>query len=162
MLGFAGFAVLEAREVDGDVELVVETTARRVGCPECGVIASAHDRREVVVRDGSVFERRGRLRWRKRVWRCREAACAKRTWTEQHPAVAPRASLTQRVRAAACRRVGAGGESVAAVARDLGVGLAHGVAGGGRPRPAVDRRPRPPRGRRPAGDGRDRVCATRR
>jgi len=82
MLGFDGFVVLDAVEVDGEVEVVVETTATRVGRPDCGVVAHAHARREVVVRDGSVFERRGRLRWRKRVWRCREAACAKRTWTE--------------------------------------------------------------------------------
>lgn len=81
LLGFDGFVVLDAVEVDGEVETVVETTATRVGCPDCGVVA--HARREVVVRDGSVFERRGRLRWRKRVWRCREAACAKGTWTEQ-------------------------------------------------------------------------------
>ncbi len=121
MLGFDGFAVLAAREVDGEVEVVVETTAKRVGCPECGVIAHAHARRDVVVRDGAVFERRGRLRWRKRVWRCREAVCPKRTWTEQHPAVAPRAALTERARMAACRRVGEG-ESVAKAARDLGVG----------------------------------------
>ena len=47
-----------------------------------------------------------------------------RTWTEQRAAIRPRAVLTCRARAEACRRVGKDAHAVAAVARDLGVGWA--------------------------------------
>jgi transposase len=62
------------------------------------------------------------LAWRKRIWRCVEPACEVRTWTEQRGAIRPRAVLTERARAEACRRVGKDAHAVAAVARDLGVG----------------------------------------
>ena len=122
MLGLPGFVVLGVDEVDEELEVVVETTACRVGCPRCGVIAALHDRRETLVRDVDAFDRPVRLRWRKRVWRCHEPLCAQVTWTEMSDAIAARAVLTERARRRACRRVGKGGESVAAVARDLGVG----------------------------------------
>jgi len=64
------------------------------------------------------------LCWCKRIWRCREPACSVRTWTERTAAVCPRAVLTERARAEACRRVGKDAHAVAAVARDLGVGWA--------------------------------------
>src|SRR4029450_3424458 len=76
------------------------------------------------------------LCWRKRIWRCREPACSVRTWTERVAAVVPRAVLTERARAEACRRVGKDAHAVAAVARDLGVGWAtvmRAVADHGRP-----------------------------
>lgn len=44
--------------------------------------------------------------------------------TERSAAIAPRASLTERARREACRRVGRDGHSVAQVARDLGVSVA--------------------------------------
>ena len=62
------------------------------------------------------------LVWVKRVWRCRYAACPKRTWTETSEAITPRASLTERARAEICRRVGQDAASVAAVAREFGIG----------------------------------------
>jgi transposase len=62
------------------------------------------------------------LVWVKRVWRCPHRLCAKRTWTETSGAIAPRASLTERARAEVCRRVGEDGASVAAVAREFGIG----------------------------------------
>jgi hypothetical protein len=49
-----------------------------------------------------------------------EPACAVRTWTERVAAIRPRAVLTERARAEACRRVGKDAHAVAAVARDLG------------------------------------------
>ena len=64
------------------------------------------------------------LCWRKRIWRCREPACSVRAWTERTAAICPRAVLTERARAEACRRVGKDAHAVAAVARDLGVGWA--------------------------------------
>jgi hypothetical protein len=117
-----GFVVLEWRVVHGEIELGVETTADRAWCRRCGVRALSKGRSTVVVRDVDAFGRRVRLRWRKRRWRCREQRCAAKTWTETSEAIAPRAVLTRRARVDACRRVGRDAHSVAAVARDLGVG----------------------------------------
>jgi transposase len=76
------------------------------------------------VRDLPIGGRPVVLAWRKRIWRCIEPACGVRTWTEQRIAIRPRAVLTERARAEACRRVGKDAHAVAAVARDLGVGWA--------------------------------------
>ncbi|MDP9358781.1 MAG: transposase [Chloroflexota bacterium] len=62
------------------------------------------------------------LVWARRIWRCGDPDCEVRTWSECHPAIAPRASLTERARAEICRRVGQDEDSVAEVARDFGVG----------------------------------------
>ncbi len=122
LLGLDSFRLLEWRLVDGEIELTVETTADRVWCRSCGVRALSKCRSTVVVRDVDAFGRRVQLRWRKRRWRCPEQLCAARTWTETSAAIASRAVLTERARVQACRRVGREGHSVAAVARDLGVG----------------------------------------
>jgi transposase len=122
LLGLDGFEVVLAELVDDEWQLAVQTTATVIGCAGCGVPAKPHGRREVRVRDLPIGGRPVVLLWRKRLWRCRELACGVRTWTERTPAVRPRAVLTQRARAEACRRVGKDAHAVAAVARDLGVG----------------------------------------
>jgi transposase len=124
LLGLDGFEVLAAQVVSGEWRLVVQTTAELVGCARCGVRAQAHGRRTVRVRDLPAGGRPVVLAWRKRIWRCTERACGVRTWTEQVAAIRPRAVLTERARAEACRRVGKDAHAVAAVARDLGVGWA--------------------------------------
>ena len=124
LLGLDGFAVLTAEVVGGEWQLSVQTTATVVGCPGCGMRAELHGRRTVRVRDLPIGGRPVVLLWRKRIWRCREPACGVRTWTEQAAAIRPRAVLTERARAEACRRVGKDAHAVAAVARDLGVGWA--------------------------------------
>jgi transposase len=124
LLGLDGFAVLAAQVVAGEWQLEVQTTATVVGCQGCGVRAELHGRRRVRVRDLPIGGRPVVLAWRKRIWRCPEPACGVRTWTEQAAAIRPRAVLTQRARAEACRRVGKDAHAVAAVARDLGVGWA--------------------------------------
>jgi transposase len=116
--------VVSAELVGGEWQLVVQTTATVVGCGNCGVRATPHGRRVVRVRDLPIGGRPLVLAWRKRIWRCREPACRVRTWTERVTGIAPRAVLTQRARAEACRRVGKDAHAVAAVARDLGVGWA--------------------------------------
>jgi transposase len=88
------------------------------------VRATPHGRRTVRVRDLPIGGRPVVLAWRKGIWRCREPACEVRTWTERAAAIGPRAVLTERARAEACRRVGKDAHAVAAVARDLGVGWA--------------------------------------
>jgi transposase len=124
LLGLDGFEVLAAQVVGGEWQLEVQTTATMVGCVGCGIRAELHGRRTVRVRDLPIGGRPVVLAWRKRIWRCREPACGVRTWTERTAAIRPRAVLTERARAEACRRVGKDAHAVAAVARDLGVGWA--------------------------------------
>jgi transposase len=124
LLGLDGFEVTAAEVIDDEWWLGVQTTATTVGCVACGSQARVHARRTVRVRDLPMGGRPVVLAWHKRVWRCGEPACAVQTWTEQQAAIRPRAVLTCRARAEACRRVGKDAHAVAAVARDLGVGWA--------------------------------------
>jgi transposase len=124
LLDLDGLEVVSAELVVGEWQLAVQTTAAMVGCASCGVRATPHGRRVVRVRDLPAGGRPVVLCWRKRIWRCREPACGVRTWTERVTAIRPRAVLTERARAEACRRVGKDAHAVAAVARDLGVGWA--------------------------------------
>jgi hypothetical protein len=124
LLGLDGFEILAAEVVGGEWQLDVETIAAVVGCRGCGVRAELHGRRTVRVRDLPFGGRPVVLCWRKRIWRCGEPACGVRTWTERAAVIRPRAVLTERARAEACRRVGKDATAVAAVARDLGVGWA--------------------------------------
>ena len=120
---------------DGELEQAVETIADLVGCPECGAVGQLHDRRPCWIRDLPTAGRPVTLVWIKRVWRCPHQLCPKRTWTETCPQIRVRALLTERARAEVCRRVGEDGASVAAVAREFGIGwgtamaavLAHGT-----------------------------------
>jgi transposase len=121
LLDLHGFEVVSAALVGDEWQLAVQTTATVVGCVGCGVRATPHGRRVVRVRDLPIGGRPVVLWWRKRIWRCGEPACGVRTWTEGVAGIAPRAVLTQRARAEACRRVGKDAHAVAAVARDLGV-----------------------------------------
>ena len=120
LLGLDGFEVTAAEIADEEWLLAVQTTATTVGCVACGSQARLHARRTVRVRDLPIGGRPVVLAWRKRIWRCVEPACAAQTWTEQTVAIRPRAVLTERARAEACRRVGKDAHAVAAVARDLG------------------------------------------
>lgn len=121
LLGLDGFVVLGVAEVDGELELLVETSASLVGCPGCGAVARAKDRRPTWVRDLPLAGRPMVLCWWKRVWCCPHARCEVRTWTERHPAIAPRAVLTERARQWAFEQVGERDAAVSAVAGQLGV-----------------------------------------
>jgi transposase len=110
-------------EYEGELEQAIESTVDLVGCPGCGAVATAHARRPVRVRDLPSAGRPVTLIWVKRVWRCPQQRCEVVTWSETSEAIMPRASLTERARAAAARWVGRDGESVAAVARAFGVGM---------------------------------------
>jgi hypothetical protein len=50
-LDLDGLEVVSAELVGGEWQLVVQTTARVIGCAGCGVPATPHGRREVRVRD---------------------------------------------------------------------------------------------------------------
>lgn len=136
LIGLDGFRLLAAVEVDGELHQLVETTAEIVGCPGCGTRALSKGRRDVRVRDLPAGGRRVVVVWRKRIWRCADSDCDVATWSERTEAIAPRASMTERARAEACRQVGRQNRSVACVARDLGVGwstVMAAVADHGRP-----------------------------
>jgi transposase len=122
MLGLSGFVVLAAAEYGGELELLVESDEAVAGCPDCGVVARCHCRRDHLVRDIPVPGRSVLLAWRKRIWRCDELRCPRRTWTERTPLIRPRAALTERARWWACQRVGRDGDAVEAVRVELGVG----------------------------------------
>ena len=124
LFGLDGFRVLAAADAGGELELFVETIARVVPCPDCGAVARAKDRRPVWVRDLPIGGRSVVVCWHKRVWCCPHALCSKKTWTEQHPAIEPRACLTDRARAWAFDQVGAQDGAVSRVASALGVGWA--------------------------------------
>ena len=122
VLGLDGFRLRAATEDDGELLMLVETTASVVGCSGCGTRARSKGRRRTKVRDLPVGGRPTVLVWSKRVWRCPEAACDVGSWSETSPLIRPRAVLSERARREAARRVGEDGVSVAAVARGLGVG----------------------------------------
>ena len=126
LLGMDGFVVLTTTEENGECFVLVEATATRAGCPECGVIAAGHGRSIVQVRDLGFGGRPTRLVWRKRRWVCRESDCPRGTFTERSDLV--EGSLTRRAAVEICRRVGQDGHSVAAVARELGIGWATAMA----------------------------------
>ncbi|WP_219419406.1 transposase family protein [Pseudonocardia nigra] len=100
LFGLDGFRVLAGADAGGELELMIETTAELVGCPGCGAVARPKDRRPTWVGDLSIAGRPVVLCWVKRVWECPHRRCPKRTWTERHDAIAPRAVLTDRAAAA--------------------------------------------------------------
>src|SRR5690606_13413899 len=61
------------------------------------------------------------LRVLKRRWRCVEAGCAAKTWTETHPALPPRMVMTHRAGFEAARQVGELARPVSQVADEFGV-----------------------------------------
>src|SRR5689334_6008594 len=93
LFGLAGFEILAAADAGGEVELLVQTTADLVGCPVCGAIARAKDRRPTWVRDLPLAGRPVVVCWVKRIWSCPHPLCEQRSWTERH---APRAQLRLR------------------------------------------------------------------
>jgi transposase len=84
--------------VDGEWYVGIETPRDLVGCGECGAVARVKDRRTVTVRDLPAAGVPVVIRWRKRIFECRYALCFNKTWTEQEPAIASRAVLTDRAR----------------------------------------------------------------
>lgn len=93
-----------------------------VGCPGCGRRAWRHDRRRHVVRDLPISGVPVRLIWIKQLWRCGDPDCAVGGFADASHEIDERAVLTERARTHIARRVGPGGQSVAALAAEFGVG----------------------------------------
>lgn len=121
LLGLDGFRVLAVREQPAELVIEIETTAEIVGCPTCGQRAEAKDRMAVEHRDLPCFGRAARLVWRKRRWRCRDAGCPAKTWTESSPHFSSRNLLTIRAGKEACYQVGRNARPVSSLAEELGV-----------------------------------------
>ncbi|MDQ3680370.1 MAG: ISL3 family transposase [Actinomycetota bacterium] len=121
LLGLDGFRVLKVSETPDEVVIEIETTLELMGCKRCGTRAESQDRMAVEIRGLACFGRPARLMWRKRRWRCPEADCEAKTWTETSIHVSSRTVLTQRAGVEACRQVGANARPVAGLARELGV-----------------------------------------
>jgi transposase len=121
LLGLDGFRVLDVREVSDELIVTIESTDDLVGCTRCGVRAEAQDRMPIEIRDLACFGRPARLVWVKRRWRCVDADCDTRTWTESSEHVSSRTVLTRRAGLEACRQVGMNARPVAGLARELGV-----------------------------------------
>ncbi len=122
VLGLDGFVVLAATEHEGELVLLVETTADRDWCRTCGVRAASKGRARVAVRDVPVGDRPVMLVWNKRIWRCEQDACPAGSWRETSSEIRPRVVLTERARRWVVRRVGRDGTAVSQLAHELGVG----------------------------------------
>jgi hypothetical protein len=83
LLGLDGFRVLDVSEGSDELVVTIETTADVVGCGACGTRAEAQDRKAIDIRDLACFGRPARLCWVKCRWRCVEADCEAKTWTER-------------------------------------------------------------------------------
>jgi len=121
MLGLVGFRVLEVDRAPAEMTVTVETTADVAGCSTCGVRGEAQDRLRVDIGDLPCFGCTVRLVWLKRRWRCADADCPVKTWTEGTEHLAPRAVLPLRAGAEATRQVGELAMPVAVVTRELAV-----------------------------------------
>lgn len=107
---------------DGEWWLAVETEVDRAWCPRCGVRAIGHGRSRAVVRDLPIAGVPTVWVFAHRRWRCAEALCGMRTWSQHVDAVAARASLTERARRRLAEMANIDGMSVAAAAVEFGVG----------------------------------------
>jgi transposase len=121
LLGLSGFKVLGVSETPEELVIEIETSAVRVACSSCGTWAEPHERMPVAVRDLPCFGRPARLVWRKRRWRCVDADCEAKTWTETSMQISPRVLLTRRAGVETCRQVGENARPVAELAEELGV-----------------------------------------
>jgi len=101
--------------------LHVETDDDLAGCPDYGVVAVGHGRRQVRLHDIPCFRWPVRLLWAKRVWRCPDADCPRTTCTGEHPLAGAMAKLTARAAAWATDGLQRFDTSVSAPAHQLGV-----------------------------------------
>jgi len=122
LVGLDGLHVTAvARDGAGRLAVSVESALLVGGCPGCGVVAPSHGRREVRLVDAPCFDRPVELVWRKRTWRCVEASCPVKVFTEQdHQVAPPRALLTSRACWWAIGQIRHEHASVAGIARQLG------------------------------------------
>ena len=101
--------------------LVVETVPALAGCPSCGILATGHGRRRILLHDLPCAGVPVRVVWSKRVYGCAKDACRTTTFSEVHELAAPRAKLTTRAIAWAVAQLRSHDIAVSALAKMLGV-----------------------------------------
>jgi transposase len=122
LIGLPEVTLLGIDDVDGGPLMVhLETRTDRPGCQTCGSLAVVKDRPVITLVDLPAFGRPTRLVWHKRRWRCPDADCPARSFTEVEPRIgAPRLCITDRAGRWATEQVGRCARSVAEVAKELG------------------------------------------
>jgi transposase len=121
LLGLDGVAVTSVvTGKDGNPMLALVTVEEQARCcPDCGIRSERpHSWVTTRPRDLPVAGRRTELIWNKRRWRCREAVCPRKTFTEALPQIPSRARLTCRLRESAGAGVSDLGRTVIQSARD--------------------------------------------
>jgi transposase len=121
MFNADGMHVLDVRRGHRKLVITVETDAEATGCPQCGVLAIGHGRRQVKAADAPCLGVPVLIIWLKRVWRCAKADCSMLTWSETHPLIGPRAVLTSRAVSWATDALAHDDTTVSALARHLKV-----------------------------------------
>src|SRR5512142_892825 len=123
LLGLPGVRVVEVDvEADGSLTVYVVTSGSDIVCPECGSRPGwVKDRVETTARDVAFGDRKLTVVWAKRRWSCPAPTCARRTFTERGPAVAPRRRITARLRQSMAVAVAESGRDVTEVAAAHGV-----------------------------------------
>ncbi len=119
-----GFRVVECRvEADGERLVVVMGVGEEHACPGCGVLVGGkpYDVRESRIKDLPFGHRPLVVTWRKRRYRCPEAACARRVFTETSEQVPRRHRLTARLRDKLEMAASTSARSCADVAREYRV-----------------------------------------
>jgi transposase len=121
LFGLPGVEVARVERASDEVRVVHVRTADETAaaCPACGVFStSVRQRRTTRPKDLPYGEEPLAVRWHKVQWRCREAGCPRRAFTESIAELPPRARVTGRLRRHAGKAVGAG-RAVSAVSADL-------------------------------------------
>ena len=122
LVGLPDVRLLGIEDAAGaSLRIHIETRARRVGCPDCGVFAQVKDRPIVELVDLPAFGRPSRLVWHKVRWWCPEPTCPMRSWTEESRAIgATRMAMSDRAGRWVTEQVGRHARSVNEVAVELG------------------------------------------
>ena len=124
LLGLDGLAVVRVEREESGARVVHVVTADETAsaCPGCGVLSTAVKGSACSrPRDVPYAEAGVHLVWHKRRWRCREAACSRRSFTESIPELPPRARVTVRLKRACGVGVAERFSCVAAAAAHYGV-----------------------------------------
>ena len=101
--------------------VVIRSRKPRPRCGGCGGPVWSKGYRTAVLVDLPAFGRPVRLRWRKRRWTCPNPDCARGSFVDQDPTIAPpRALLTSRAARWVTTQVGRRGRPVEEVAQELG------------------------------------------